>query len=66
MRNVTPGQINNVADKTGEVERSTARFVASLMDDFIRIPGTNTRIRLNPILGLFPGLGIQSPHWLAC
>ena len=27
------------------------------MDDFIRIPGTNIRFGLDPILGLFPGLG---------
>ena len=32
-------------------------MVASLMDDFIRIPGTDIRIGLDPILGLFPGLG---------
>ena len=28
-----------------------------MMDDFIRIPGTDIRIGLDPILGLFPGLG---------
>lgn len=27
------------------------------MDDFIRIPGTDIRIGLDPILSLFPGLG---------
>ena len=32
-------------------------MVASLMDDFIRIPGTDIRIGLDPILGLFPGVG---------
>jgi len=27
------------------------------MDDFIRIPGTNFRIGLDPIIGLIPGVG---------
>src|ERR1043165_1308688 len=57
MKNVTPGQIDKGADKASDNERSTSGFVASLMDDFIRIPGTNIRIGLDPILGLFPGLG---------
>lgn len=57
MRNVTPGQIDKGAGKAGEGERSTSAFVASLMDDFIRIPRTDIRIGLDPILGLFPGLG---------
>ncbi|MEK7954480.1 DUF4112 domain-containing protein [Luteolibacter soli] len=57
MKNVTPGQIDNGAAKVSDNERSTSGFVASLMDDFIRIPGTNIRIGLDPILGLFPGLG---------
>jgi hypothetical protein len=57
MRNATPGQIDKGACKAGESERSTSGFVASLMDDFIRIPGTDIRIGLDPILGLFPGLG---------
>ena len=57
MRNITPGQIGKGADKAGGNERSTSGFVASLMDDFIRIPGTDIRLGLDPILGLFPGLG---------
>ena len=43
--------------QAGEGKRSTSSVVASLMDDFIRIPGTNIRFGLDPILGLFPGLG---------
>lgn len=57
MKNVTPGQIDKGADKAGDNERSTSGVIASLMDDFIRIPGTDVRIGLDPILGLFPGLG---------
>ena len=45
------------ATRAGQGKRSTSSVVASLMDDFIRIPGTNLRIGLDPILGLFPGLG---------
>ena len=32
-------------------------FVARLMDTAFSIPGTNIRFGLDPILGLFPGLG---------
>jgi len=41
-------------------ERDTpdlARLIAWLLDDFIRIPGTNFRIGLDPIIGLIPGIG---------
>jgi hypothetical protein len=34
-----------------------ARTLARLLDSAIRIPGTNMRIGLDPILGLVPGLG---------
>lgn len=34
-----------------------ARLIAWLLDDFIRIPGTNFRIGLDPIIGLIPGIG---------
>ena len=37
--------------------RTTSGKIASLMDDCFRIPGTNIRFGLDPILGLFPGLG---------
>jgi len=32
-------------------------FVAKWLDDLLRIPGTNIRIGLDPILALIPGLG---------
>ncbi|MCW1925035.1 DUF4112 domain-containing protein [Luteolibacter arcticus] len=57
MRNITPDQIGKGAGQAGETNRSTSGLVASLMDDFIRIPGTDIRFGLDPILGLFPGLG---------
>jgi hypothetical protein len=34
-----------------------SRIVAQWMDELIRIPGTNFRIGLDPIIGLFPGVG---------
>ncbi len=37
--------------------RTTSGKVASVMDDCFRIPGTNIRFGLDPILGLFPGIG---------
>lgn len=57
MRNITPDRFAKGAGQTGEDKRSTSGAIASLMDDFIRIPGTDIRVGLDPILGLFPGLG---------
>lgn len=34
-----------------------ARGLARLLDDLIRIPGTNVGIGLDPIIGLIPGVG---------
>ena len=36
------------------------KWLALIMDDLIRIPGTNFRFGLDPIIGLFPGLGDTS------
>ena len=41
--------------RSGGVTR--ARGVARLLDDLIRIPGTNIGIGLDPIIGLIPGVG---------
>lgn len=43
------------ATSGGRVDR--ARGAARILDDLIRIPGTNIGIGLDPILGLIPGLG---------
>ena len=45
-----------------EDRRNTAKFqaidqLAGLMDDAFRIPLTNIRFGLDPLLGLFPGIG---------
>ena len=34
-----------------------AKAVAAVLDDAIRIPGTNIRFGIDPIVGLVPGLG---------
>jgi hypothetical protein len=41
--------------RTGRVAR--ARGLARLLDDLVRIPGTNIGIGLDPIIGLIPGFG---------
>src|SRR5713226_3977011 len=33
------------------------RWLALIMDDFLRFPGTKLRFGLDPIIGLFPGIG---------
>ena len=33
------------------------RWIALLMDNFIRVPGTQFRFGIDPLLGLIPGLG---------
>lgn len=41
--------------RPGELRR--ARAVARVLDDLIPIPGTSWRIGIDPLLGLFPGVG---------
>lgn len=41
--------------KSGGVTR--ARALARVLDDLIRIPGTNIGVGLDPIIGLVPGVG---------
>ncbi|WP_166647387.1 DUF4112 domain-containing protein [Prosthecobacter fusiformis] len=38
-------------------ESEIARFLAKWLDNWLRIPGTNFKIGLDPILALFPGVG---------
>lgn len=40
-----------------EKKARTSRWIAWLLDECIKIPGTNIRIGLDPILGLVPGGG---------
>ncbi|YCM43372.1 DUF4112 domain-containing protein [Verrucomicrobiaceae bacterium 227] len=34
-----------------------SKWIAYLLDDLIKVPGTNKRIGLDPLLGLIPGFG---------
>jgi hypothetical protein len=43
--------------RNSEAASETSRIIARWMDDIIRIPGTNIRIGLDPIIGLFPAVG---------
>lgn len=43
--------------KNAENASEASRIIAHWMDEFIRIPGTNIRFGLDPIIGLFPGVG---------
>jgi len=43
--------------KDGDNASEASRIIAHWMDEFIRIPGTDIRIGLDPIIGLFPGIG---------
>ena len=36
---------------------SLFRWLALIMDDFLRVPGTKLRFGLDPIIGLVPGIG---------
>jgi hypothetical protein len=36
------------------------KWIALIMDDLLRLPGTNFRIGLDPIIGLIPGIGDTS------
>jgi len=52
------------ADVSDEVKKALsvqlapwAEKLVTLLDDFLRIPGTNIKIGLDPILGLIPGIG---------
>ena len=45
--------------KRGELE-PLFKWLALIMDDLLRLPGTNFRFGLDPILGLLPGIGDMS------
>lgn len=40
-----------------EQKSTLSKWVAYILDDLIKIPGTDRRIGLDPILGLIPGVG---------
>ena len=49
-------------DRSGSGRRSASleplfRWLALIMDNFLRVPGTKLRFGLDPIIGLLPGIG---------
>ena len=49
--------IEEVPDSVDEAAVRRMSFVANLLDDSIRVPGTDFRIGIDPILGILPGAG---------
>ena len=45
------------ADMSHEKRLAQVRWIASMMDDQFRIPGTPLRFGWDSVLGLFPGIG---------
>lgn len=58
---VLPPGVNPIAARLAAskdpTERAAARILARYLDELIRIPGTDFRIGLDPILALIPGVG---------
>jgi len=47
-----------VNDQPSKPEKATiSKWIAFLLDDLIKLPGTDKRIGLDPLLGLIPGFG---------
>jgi len=47
-----------MSDQPPKPDKTTiSKWIAFLLDDLIKIPGTNKRFGLDPILGLIPGFG---------
>lgn len=54
---VLPPERQGAGDKPGD---PLVRLIALFMDNLFRVPGTNFRIGLDPIIGLIPGVGDTS------
>ena len=52
-----PGAPSYAIDVVRERELARVRKLSSWLDSRFRIPGTDTRVGLDPILGLIPGVG---------
>ncbi len=40
-----------------DIKTTISKWVAFLLDDLVKVPGTEKRIGLDPIIGLIPGFG---------
>jgi len=52
-----PDDVESLPDSVDEAAVQRMRFVAHLLDDSIRLPGTEFRIGLDPIVGVLPVAG---------
>ncbi|MGJ8655680.1 MAG: DUF4112 domain-containing protein [Akkermansiaceae bacterium] len=53
----TPPEKQQKESPTTKEENTFAKWIAFILDDLIKIPGTKKRIGLDPIIGLIPGVG---------
>jgi hypothetical protein len=55
---ILPNPIAQQLARSGDpAHHETARLLARYLDEVLRIPGTNIRFGLDPVLALFPGVG---------
>jgi hypothetical protein len=54
---VLPPEDRSGRSRTSASVEPLFRWLALIMDDFLRFPGTNLRFGLDPIVGLVPGIG---------
>jgi len=52
-----PPEDRSGSQRTRASLESRFRWLALIMDDFLRIPGTKLRFGLDPVIGLLPGIG---------
>ena len=52
-----PPEGGSGSQRTRASLESRFRWLALIMDDFLRVPGTKLRFGLDPIIGLLPGIG---------
>jgi len=54
---ILPPEDRSSSRQTSASLESFFRWLALVMDDFLRVPGTKRRFGLDPIIGLLPGIG---------
>ncbi len=57
LLNSRPDDAESIPDSVDEAALRRMRFVARLLDDSIRVPGTEFRVGLDPVVGVLPVAG---------
>jgi len=57
MMEILPLEDRSSIQRTSASFESRFRWLALIMDDLLRVPGTKRRFGLDPIIGLLPGIG---------